>query len=93
VAIFRHPRNPPTSIHITCEYLRCYRQGGQYEPAAQFLTSNMLARIGSYSNDIDLLTVITEEGQSYTVQYDPDSGSYAETTRERVRRPLVLSFT
>jgi len=53
----------------------------------------MLARIGSYSNDIDLLTVITEEGQTYTAQYDPDSGSYPETTRERVRRPLALSFT
>lgn len=57
-------------------------QGGQYEPAAQFVAGNMVLRIGSYSNDIDLLTVVTEDGQSYTVQYEPDSGSYSETTRQ-----------
>lgn len=55
-------------------------QGGPYEPAATFMAGNMMLKIGSYSNDVDLLTVITEDGQTNTVQYEPSG--YSETTRE-----------
>lgn len=56
-------------------------QGGPYVPAAEFMAGNMMLKIGSYSNDVDYLTVITEDGDSHTVQYHP-GGGYAETTRE-----------
>lgn len=46
-------------------------QGGPYEPAAPFVSSNMVLKIGSYSNDVDSLTVETENGQSYTSEYNP----------------------
>src|SRR5699024_10574209 len=32
-------------------------QGGRYEPAAEFMAGNMMVKIGSYSSDLDLLTV------------------------------------
>lgn len=57
-------------------------QGGQYEPAAKFMAGNIMIKIGSYSNDLDLLTVVTEDGQSHTVEYVPEHNSYSETSRE-----------
>ncbi|GAA4479331.1 hypothetical protein GCM10023190_22170 [Enteractinococcus fodinae] len=51
-------------------------QGGQYEPAAEFVSSNMVSRIGAYSNEVATLTVITEDGQTDTVNYDPHGGTY-----------------
>lgn len=57
-------------------------QGGPYEPAAQFMAGNMAAKIGDYSNEVDLLTVATEDGQSYSVGFDPNSGTYTLPTRE-----------
>ena len=46
-------------------------QGGQYEPAAQFMSGNIALKIGRYSNELEALTVITEDGQTDTVNYDP----------------------
>ena len=57
-------------------------QGGQYEPAAQFMAGNIALKIGAYSNEVELLTVVTEDGQSHTVGYDPNIGTYTPTTRE-----------
>lgn len=57
-------------------------QGGPYEPAASFMAGNMMVKIGSYSSDMDLLTVITEDGQSHTVEYVPEHNSSTTTTRE-----------
>ena len=57
-------------------------QGGQYEPAPQFMAGNVALKIGRYSNEVELLTVITEDGQSHTVGYDPNAGTYTEPTRE-----------
>ena len=51
-------------------------QGGQYEPAAQFMSSNIALKIGRYSNELETLTVITEDGQTDTVNYDPQAGTY-----------------
>lgn len=51
-------------------------QGGQYEPAATFMAGNILLKIGSYSNEVATLTVVTEDGQSETVEFDPHSGTY-----------------
>ncbi|HJF13324.1 MAG TPA: hypothetical protein K8V32_00775 [Enteractinococcus helveticum] len=57
-------------------------QGGPYEPATQFMAGNMALKIGEYSNELELLTVVTEEGESYSVGFDPNSGTYTELTRE-----------
>ena len=55
-------------------------QGGPYEPAATFMAGNMMLKIASYSNDVDLLTVITPDGETHTVEYAPSG--YTDTTRE-----------
>ena len=55
-------------------------QGGPYEPAATFMAGNMMLKIVSYSNDVDLLTVITPDGETHTVEYAPSG--YTDTTRE-----------
>lgn len=57
-------------------------QGGQYEPAAEFMAGNIALKIGAYSNEVELLTVITEDGQRHSVGYDPNIGTYTEPTRE-----------
>ena len=51
-------------------------QGGQFEPAASFMAGNMALKIGSYSNELETLTVITEDGQTNTVNYDSETASY-----------------
>lgn len=51
-------------------------QGGQYEPAASFMSGNIALKIGRYSNEVETLTVMTEDGQTDTVQYDPHAGTY-----------------
>lgn len=56
-------------------------QGGPYEPAPEFMAGNMMLKIGSYSNDVDVLTVITEDGQSHSVQYEPE-GDYSDIVDE-----------
>ncbi|OAV61795.1 hypothetical protein [Enteractinococcus helveticum] len=70
----------PTADQLIAHVKNGQWQGGQYEPAAQFMAGNMAAHIGSYSNEIELLTVLTEDGQSHTVRYHPNLGSYTEPT-------------
>lgn len=72
----------PTAGELVVHVQNGERQGGQYEPAAQFMSGNIALKIGRYSNELELLTVLTEDAQSHTVGYDPNIGTYTEPTRE-----------
>lgn len=71
----------PTAGQLIVRVESGARQGRQYEPAATFMAGNMMLKISAYSNDVDLLTVITEDGQTNTVEH-VSPGGYSETTRE-----------